>query len=69
MPSAQRGQVFRRPGRSWAIRYYDDRGVRHEVAGHRTKGEANEALTSALDAARLGPVSRRDLTVKELVDE
>jgi hypothetical protein len=33
MPSLQRGQVFRRPGRSWAYRYYDGDGQRREVAG------------------------------------
>jgi integrase len=69
MPSLQRGQVFRRPGRSWAYRYYDGDGQRREVAGWKTKGEASAALEPALDAARLGPLARRELTVAELVDE
>jgi integrase len=69
MPSLQRGQVFRRTGRSWAYRYYDGDGSRHEVAGWKTKGEASVALEHVLDQVRLGPLARRALTVQELVDE
>ncbi len=70
MPSVQRGQVFRRKGRStWSIRFYDADGARHEEGGHKTKGEASAALELALDRVRLGPLARRDLTVAELVDE
>jgi len=69
MPSSQRGQVFRRPGRSWAYRYYDADGQRHEIAGWKTRREASLALDHALDGVRLGPLARRDLTLQELVDE
>ncbi len=69
MPSLQRGQVFRRSGRSWAYRYYEVDGQRHEVAGWRTKREASAALERKLDEVRLGPLARRELTVQELVDE
>jgi integrase len=69
MPSSQRGQVFRRRGRSWAYRYYDADGQRHEVAGWKTRREASAALEQALDDVRLGPLARRDLTLQELVDE
>jgi integrase len=69
MPSSQRGQVFRRRGRSWAYRYYDADGQRHEVAGWKTRREASAALDHALDGVRLGPLARRDLTLQELVDE
>jgi hypothetical protein len=65
MPSSQRGQVFRRRGRSWAYRYYDADGERHEVAGWKTRREASLALDHALDDVRLGPLARRDLTLQE----
>lgn len=65
----QRGQVFRRDGRSWAYRFYDADGNRHEVAGYKTKGEAGAMLEHELDQVRLGPLARRELTVSELVDE
>lgn len=70
MPSVQRGQVFKRKGRStWTIRHYDEDGVRHEKAGFQTKSEAAAVLDNILDGIRLGPLARRDLTVQELVDE
>ncbi len=69
MPSSQRGQVFRRRGRSWAYRHYDADGQRREVAGWKTKGEASQALEHALNGVRRGPGVRRDLTLRQLVDE
>src|SRR5512133_2996952 len=70
MPSVQRGQVFKRKGRStWTIRHYDEDGVRHEKAGYATKTEAAAVLDNILDGIRLGPLARRELTVSELVDE
>jgi integrase len=70
MPSVQRGQVFKRKGRSsWTIRYYDSEGMRHERSGFENKGEAATVLESKLEGVRLGPLARRDLTVQELVDE
>jgi integrase len=70
MPSSQRGEVYKRPGRrTWTLRYYDADGVRREDGGYRTKGEASDALERVLDRVRLGPHARRDLTVQELVDE
>jgi len=38
--SAQRGQIFRAPAGSWAIRYYDAHGRRRQKHGFRTKSEA-----------------------------
>jgi integrase len=70
MPSTQRGQVYRRKGRSsWSIRYYDSEGVRHEEGGFAVKGDASAALDSILDELRRGPHVRRELTLQELVDE
>ncbi len=68
VPSSQRGQVYKRKGRpTWRIRYYAD-GVRQELAGYKSKGEASDALRDALDGVR-NPHVRRELTVTELVDE
>lgn len=70
MPSVQRGEVKKLGSGSWAFRYYDEGGRRRQRGGFRTKGEASDALATALDAVRLGPLaSRRSLTVRELVDE
>jgi hypothetical protein len=51
------------------LRYNDADGVRHEDGGYRTKGEASDALERMLDGVRLGPLARRDLMLRELVDE
>lgn len=69
MPSVQRGQVFKLPGGSWAIRYYQN-GRRKQRGGFQTKSEAGLALASALRRSRLGPdaLERQDWTVQELVD-
>jgi hypothetical protein len=70
MPSVQRGQVFKRKGRSsWSLRYYDTHGQRHERGSFQTKGEASDVLDHELRGVRFGPLARRDLTVQELVDE
>jgi integrase len=70
MPSSQRGEVYKRPGRrTWTLRYYDADGVRREDGGYRTKGEASDALERVLGQVRFGPLARRDLTVHELVEE
>ena len=70
MPSVQRGQVYKRKGRStWSIRHYDEHRVRHERAGFETKSEAAAVLENILDGMRLGPLARRELTIQELVDE
>jgi integrase len=70
MPSVQRGQVFKRNGRSsWSLRYYDADGVRHELGGFQTKGEASAVLEHRLERVRLGPLARHGLTLHELVNE
>jgi hypothetical protein len=70
MPSVQRGQVYKLGGGSWAYRYRDEHGRRRQRGGFKTKGEASDALSDALDVARLGPLAaaRRDWTVAELVE-
>ena len=69
MPSVQRGQVYRLSGGSWAYRYRDEHGCRRQVGGFQTKGAASDALSVALQRAKLGPLYRRDLTIRELVGE
>jgi integrase len=70
--SARRGQVrtgeIKRTESGWAIRYRDARGVRRQRGGFRTKTEAKTVLDDELRKARLGPLYRPDVTVKELVD-
>jgi hypothetical protein len=68
MPALQRGEVFRREGRAWAYRYFEN-GRRRTVGGFKTKGEASDALDRALDVARTGVVARPDTTLGELVHE
>jgi integrase len=64
--SAQRGQIFRAPAGSWAIRYYDAGGRRRQQNGFRTRGEARTALDEALRRVRLGPLFRPRATLREL---
>jgi hypothetical protein len=66
--SAQRGQIFRAPAGSWAIRYYDAHGRRRQKHGFRTKSEAKTALDEALRRVRLGPAYRPEVRFRELVD-
>jgi integrase len=66
--SAQRGQVFRAPAGSWAIRYYDASGQRRQRNGFRTRSEARAALDEALRRVRLGPLFRPRVTLRELGD-
>jgi integrase len=70
MPSIQRGQVYKLAGGSWAYRHYDAQGKRRQVGGFRTKGEASDALSNALDDVRLGPLvaARRSWTISDLVE-
>ncbi len=65
--SAQRGQMFRAPAGSWAIRYYEANGQRRQKAGFRNKSEAHTALEDALRRVRLGPLHRPSVTLRELV--
>ena len=64
--SAQRGQIFRTPAGSWAIRYYEADGRRRQKHGFRTKSEAHTALDDALRRVRLGPLHRPNATLHEL---
>jgi hypothetical protein len=74
MPAIQRGQTYKLTSRDqetgrplWAYRFRDESGRRRQVGGFKSKTEAGDALASALDRARLGPLAgRRDLTVREL---
>jgi integrase len=70
MPAVQRGQVYKLAGGSWAFRFRDAHGRRRQKGGFKTKGEAGDALSSALDDVRLGPLAaaRREWKVTELVD-
>ena len=65
--SSQRGQLFRAPAGTWAIRFYDARGQRHQRNGFRTRGGGargarggaaprapRPAVPSARDGARAG---------------
>jgi hypothetical protein len=52
-------KVFRAPAGSWAFRYYDAAGQRHQRNGFRTRGEAGAALDEALRRVRLGRCSSR----------
>jgi integrase len=62
--------VFKRKGaKTWSIRFYDPDGVRRQRDGFKTKGDASDALERELEQIRRGPLARRDLTVRELVDE
>jgi hypothetical protein len=63
---SQRGQVFRAPSGSWAFRYYDAAGQRHQRNGFRTRGEAGAALDEALRRVRLGPLFKPRMTLREL---
>jgi integrase len=70
LPSAQRGQVYRLGGGSWAYRFYDEHGRRRQKGGFATRSEALEALNDALKTARNPERARsRELTVRQLVDE
>lgn len=64
---ARTGEIKRTAG-GWAIRYRDGQGVRHQKGGFRTKAEAKVVLDEELRKARLGPLYRPDVTLKELVD-
>jgi hypothetical protein len=48
MPSVQRGQVFKLDGGSWAFRYYDEHGTRHQRGGFQTRTEAAAKLEHTL---------------------
>lgn len=63
---ARTGEIKRTEG-GWAIRYRDARGVRRQRGGFRTKGEAKAVLDDELRKARLGPLYRPEITLKELV--
>jgi integrase len=65
--SAPTGEIKRTAG-GWAIRYRDARGVRRQRGGFRTKAEAKTVLDDELRKARLGPLYRPEVTVRELVD-
>jgi integrase len=62
----QRGQVFRAPSGSWAMRYYDASGQRRQRNGYRTRTEANAALEEAVRRVRLGPLFKPRMTPREL---
>jgi hypothetical protein len=64
---APTGEIKRTTG-GWAIRYRDARGVRRQRGGFRTKTEAKTVLDDELRKARLGPLYRPDVTVRQLVD-
>ena len=64
--SAQRGQIFRAPAGSWAIRYYDVTGRRQQRNGFRSKAEARVALDDTLRRVRLGPLHQPTVTLAEL---
>jgi integrase len=66
--SAQRGQIFRAPAGSWAIRYYDAHGRRRQKHGFRTKSEAKLALDETLRRVRLGPAYRPEVELRRLVE-
>jgi len=61
------GEIKRTTG-GWAIRYRDARGIRRQRGGFRTKGEAKAVLDDELRKARLGPLYRPEVTLRELVD-
>jgi integrase len=69
MPSLQAGQVKRNPGGTYSYRYYDANGKRRQKGPFATKSEARTMLTKALREVRLGPDTRRDMTVEALVEE
>lgn len=62
----QRGQVFRAPSGSWAMRYYDASGQRRQRNGYRTRREAADALDEALRRVRLGPLYKPRMTLRQL---
>lgn len=64
---ARTGQIFRAPAGSWAIRWRDVTGRRHQRNGFATKAEAKDVLDDELKKARLGVVHRPELTLEELV--
>ena len=64
--SSQRGQIFRAPAGSWAIRYYEANGRRRQKHGFRSKSEARTALDDALRRVRLGPLHRPNVTLRQL---
>ncbi|MDP2710277.1 MAG: site-specific integrase [Solirubrobacteraceae bacterium] len=64
---ARTGEI-KRTSAGWAIRYRDARGVRRQRAGFRTKAEAKQVLDEELRKARLGPLHRPDVTLRELTD-
>ena len=65
---ARTGQIFRAPAGSWAIRWRDVTGRRHQRNGFVTKAEAKAVLDEELKRARLGVLHRPDRTLRELVD-
>ena len=67
--TAQRGQLFKAPAGTWAIRYRDANGKRRQRNGYRSKGEAAKVLDDALRRVRLGPLYRPAATLQQLVDE
>jgi integrase len=64
---ARTGEI-KRTSTGWAIRYRDGRGVRRQRGGFRTKAEAKHVLDDELRKARLGPLYRPEVTLRELVD-
>lgn len=74
MPSAQRGQVFRKNA-AWACRWYDEEGTRRFRGGFPTKTAAGDCLSGKLDeveSLRRGdtfiPARERPQTVDALLD-
>jgi integrase len=65
--SSQRGQIFRAPAGSWAMRFYDAHGRRRQTNGFRTKSEAHRALEEELRRVRLGPAFRPEVRFCDLV--
>jgi hypothetical protein len=61
-------QVFKKASGVWAYRYYDADGVRRQVGGFETKGNASDALDGALKEKR-GEVVAAPPTLSALVDE
>ena len=64
----QRGQVFRAPSGSWAMRYCDAGGQRRQRNRYRTRWEAGDALEEAVRRVRLGPLFKPRMTLRQLND-
>ena len=65
----QRGQVYKTPAGTWALRFYDGRGKRKHEGGFKSKGEASRILAERLTQIRLGTLYRPEITVAELCDK